>query len=225
MQYHYLARCVCLLILMVPVPGGARSFLYNPTYLQFSKDAWQGSEPWAVSAVTPLLAAANRALLEGPYSVILSFHLIYVPGTTPHDFISTGAYWWPNPNTPNGLPYIRRDGHVNPDSAGSSTQLRPMAHAVNQLGLAYFFTEDETYAQQAAYLAREFFLTPATRMNPHTEFGKIIPGVAEEGGFVVADIGNNFRVLYEGLGPIEASPHWTGNDKRAMQQWSAEFLH
>lgn len=163
-------------------------------------------------------------LHAGPYSVTYSFPLLPIPGATPHDFVSTGAYWWPNPHTPDGLPYIARDGHVNPHSAGSFTQLTPLAEAVHRLGLAYFFTEDETYAQHAAYLARTFFLDPATRMHPHNEFGKIIPGRANTGGFVVAGIGNVFRLLYEGLGLIDTSPHWTAQDKRGMQQWSRAFL-
>lgn len=32
-----------------------------------------------------------------------------------NDYVSLARYFWPDPNTPNGLPYIRRDGHVNPE--------------------------------------------------------------------------------------------------------------
>ena len=28
---------------------------------------------------------------------------------------SVGPYWWPDPSKPDGLPYIRKDGHKNPD--------------------------------------------------------------------------------------------------------------
>jgi len=31
-----------------------------------------------------------------------------------NDFYSNGDYWWPNPNTTNGLPYVQRDGQSNP---------------------------------------------------------------------------------------------------------------
>ncbi|UQZ86667.1 Alginate lyase [Paenibacillus konkukensis] len=33
-----------------------------------------------------------------------------------HDFYSNGDYWWPNPETADGLPYIRRDGESNPNN-------------------------------------------------------------------------------------------------------------
>ena len=35
-------------------------------------------------------------------------------GATKNDYVSLGTYWWENPDTDNGLPYIRRDGYVNP---------------------------------------------------------------------------------------------------------------
>ena len=38
------------------------------------------------------------------------------PSGDKHDFYSLGTYWWPNPNTTTGLPYIRRDGIVNPET-------------------------------------------------------------------------------------------------------------
>jgi len=224
MRYYW--SIIFLAIFIAPIcseGASSRSFLYQQTYLQASKEAWQSGAPWAVVTVASLLNEANRDLQAGPYSVTQSFHLIPVSGTTPNDFISTGAYWWRNPNTPDGLPYISRDGHGNPDSAGSFTQLAPMAEAVHRLGLAYFFTGDEAYAQHAANLAREFFITPETRMNPNTEFGGIIPGVSN-GSFVVAGIGNSFRRLYEGLGLIEASFSWTEEDKHAMQGWSKNLL-
>ncbi len=37
-----------------------------------------------------------------------------------HDYMSMGLYWWPNPDTPDGLPYIRRDGYSNPNANDGS---------------------------------------------------------------------------------------------------------
>lgn len=39
-----------------------------------------------------------------------------VPGNDKHDYMSLARYFWPNDSSPNGLPYIRKDGHVNPES-------------------------------------------------------------------------------------------------------------
>ncbi|MCU0469106.1 MAG: alginate lyase family protein, partial [Arcicella sp.] len=37
------------------------------------------------------------------------------PSGDKHDYMSMGPYWWPDPTKPNGLPYIRKDGQVNPE--------------------------------------------------------------------------------------------------------------
>ena len=38
------------------------------------------------------------------------------PSGDMHDFVSMGPYWWPNSDTENGLPWVNRDGEVNPDT-------------------------------------------------------------------------------------------------------------
>ncbi|CAK0775646.1 putative Alginate lyase family protein [Gammaproteobacteria bacterium] len=226
----YLKRLTTLLqisLLFIPIAGNsatARTFLYNLDYLQVTKQAWKNGEPWAVEAVSLLLRGAESNITSGPYSVTKTFHLTPVPGATPNDFVSIGAYYWPNPNTANGLPYVKRPGHVNPDSAGSLLELDALASVVNRLGIAYFLTGEEKCARRAAQLLRIFFINKNTKMNPNTEFGAVIPGVSYVGKFVVAGIGNAFRDLYSGLGLIEASPHWTKIDDRNMKKWSKDFL-
>src|SRR4051812_32496976 len=45
---------------------------------------------------------------------ITAFHATLSEGGT-NDFYSNGDYWWPNPDTTNGLPYVKRDGETNPN--------------------------------------------------------------------------------------------------------------
>ncbi|CAG8638316.1 12911_t:CDS:2 [Gigaspora margarita] len=54
-------------------------------------------------------AVANTSV----YSVTLKPQL--APSNDPHDYMSLARYYWPNPNTKDGLPYISRDGHTNPE--------------------------------------------------------------------------------------------------------------
>lgn len=42
-----------------------------------------------------------------------------------HDYLSIGPYWWPDPSKPDGLPWIRKDGEVNPQT-GVITQIKPV---------------------------------------------------------------------------------------------------
>src|SRR6185436_8084388 len=37
------------------------------------------------------------------------------PSKDKHDYMSQAPYFWRNPNTPTGFPYIRRDGERNPE--------------------------------------------------------------------------------------------------------------
>ena len=64
------------------------------------------------------------------------------PGTI-HDFYSEGDYWWPDPQTPDGLPYIRRDGQTNPENfTGHRLILRQMRNQVSTLALAWKVSGD-----------------------------------------------------------------------------------
>src|SRR5690349_21317834 len=60
-----------------------------------------------------LIAAATALELE-PVT-ITKFRAKLSEGG-PNDFYSNGDYWWPNPNTTNGLPYVQRDGQTNPEN-------------------------------------------------------------------------------------------------------------
>src|ERR1700722_17065406 len=68
-----------------------------------------------VTVLNAVRAEADRAMKEPPSSVMDK-------QTTPqsgdkHDYMSLAPYWWPNPATPNHLPYIRRDGQHNPEAS------------------------------------------------------------------------------------------------------------
>jgi hypothetical protein len=53
-------------------------------------------------------AEADKAMKTGPFSVMQKS--IMPPSGDKHDYMSWAPYFWPNPDTPNHLPYIRRDG-------------------------------------------------------------------------------------------------------------------
>ena len=85
---------------------------------------------------------------------------------SPHCFYSLGTYWWPNNATPDGLPYVRDDGLVNPDTFKyDSIPLSQMLFAVSNLSLAYFFTANRSYAAGAAAFVDTFFFNQETYMD------------------------------------------------------------
>lgn len=104
------------------------------------------------------------------------------PGGTRHDYWSMGPYWWPDPDSPDRLPYIRRDGEVNPeiqDERFDALRLDGMSKAVTTLTQGWLVTEQRTFAERAVLLLRTFFLDPTTRMNPSLTYAQSIPGICE----------------------------------------------
>ena len=119
---------------------------------------------------------------KGPYSVMDKD--IIPPSGDKHDYISQGPYWWPDTTKPDGLPYIRRDGVVNPEREKFTDRrnLSNLLEATDFLSKAYYFSEDEKYATKIIELLQVWFLNDATKMNPHLEYGQGIPGITEGRG-------------------------------------------
>jgi len=90
--------------------------------LSRTKERLQNRDPALAPAFTKLKAEAKRALDVKPLSV--TEKNLSPPSGDKHDYMSIAPYWWPNPATPNGLPFIRRDGEVNPERARSSDRSR-----------------------------------------------------------------------------------------------------
>ncbi len=72
-------------------------------------------------ALTSLVEEAKEALRVPPPSVMDKSRT--PPSGDKHDYLSVGPYWWPNPASSNGLPYIRHDGEVNPESRDGAFDL------------------------------------------------------------------------------------------------------
>ncbi len=201
--------------------GVSRMFTWNKGYIDTAKQKWIEGDAGLKSAINTVVANANIQLTAGPFSVV--FDDLMPPSNDKHDYMSCGAYWWPNPDTSDGLPWIRRDGHVNPASVGDGKAMAGLRAACLNLGLAYYLTDDECYAAHAAYLLRVFFLEEDTRMNPRILYSQVIPGVSP-GYCSVADIANYLRSVFETAGILERSPHWTDADKEGLQAWSLQLL-
>ena len=126
-----------------------------------------------------ILSSADIALSSEPLH-ITDVTAKLSPGSK-HEFYSNGDYWWPNPDTESGLPYVRRDGESNPDNFNAHRMiLRKMRSNVASLSAAYSITSEEKYADAAVRMLREFFLDVETRMLPHLKYAQAIPGVRRQ---------------------------------------------
>jgi hypothetical protein len=147
------------------------------------------------------------------------------PSGDKHDYMSQAPYWWPDPAKPDGKPYIRKDGQRNPEinRITDRDNLGRLGDAVATLGLAYACTGREEYAKHAARLVRVWFLEPATRMNPHLQFGQYVPGVNEGRGIGIIET-RNLPDLLDGVLLISRSTAWTKADEEGLQGWMRAYL-
>ncbi|AYN26487.1 alginate lyase [Buttiauxella sp. 3AFRM03] len=145
----------------------------------------------------------------------------------PHDYYSLGTYWWPNPRRPNGLPYIRRDGHTNPQCQNNdtdTTRIIRMCERSLTLGLAWYFTGQRKYAQAAAEQIKCWFLDEQTRMNPHLNYGQAIPGIVSGRGTGLIDTRLLWMVI-DAIGLISPAGVLDTDDIIGLHQWFRDFNH
>ncbi|MFL5562952.1 MAG: alginate lyase family protein, partial [Gemmatimonadaceae bacterium] len=175
-------------------------------------------------AFDALIAAADSAMTAGPWSVMQKKKV--PPNGDKHDFMSLAPYWWPDTTKPGGLPYVRRDGQVNPESRTDHDGIRfqSMAHAVEELGLAYYLTDKPQYADRAALLLRTWFVESATRMNPNLRYAQAVLGVNDGRGTGIIDL-RDVPSLLDAVSLIERSPAWRIADRDAFRRWCTDYLY
>lgn len=197
---------------------GRRTFRWTPQALEAAKAGAKGG-----AAYQALIARADRALAGPVYSVVDKSRT--PPSGDKHDYISMGPYWWPDPARPNGEPYIRRDGEVNPErntNAFDAGRMDAMAGAVEALALAYYFTGKDAYAAKAGRLLRVWFLDPATRMNPSMTYAQGVPGRTPGRAEGVLDTYRLLRVV-ESIGVLAPSRTLTPAEQKGLEAWFGDY--
>jgi hypothetical protein len=143
-----------------------------------------------------------------------------------HDYMSQAPYFWYDSTKPNGLPYMRKDGVRNPEiyKITDRTYLGRLENATRILSLAWYFTGEEKYAQKSASLLRTWFITEATKMNPHLEYGQAIPGINTGRGIGIIETVALITIA-DAASLLTGSTSWTTDDHQALQQWYADYLN
>jgi hypothetical protein len=167
-------------------------------------------------------AEANSALKLPPQTIVNKTKA--PPSGDMHDYMSMARYWWPNPDTPNHLPYVRHDGKTNPEINGirDHEELTKTDESARALALGWYLTGDERYAEHATLLLRSFFLDKATAMNPNLEYAQYVAGVNTGRDSGVLDA-RSLAMTVDAIGLLAGSKSWTAADQEGMQQWFAKY--
>lgn len=188
--------------------------------------AARNQNPRFASALKQLQEDAGGFMNQGPFSV--TFKNVAAPGGDPHNYLSQGGYWWPDPEKPDGLPYVRRDGEKNPEYTDERMSdfpgLSRMIEAVTLSSLEYYLTGCEPYALQAWDLLRVWFISPQTRMNPNLEYAQGIPGRCAGRSTGIIDA-REMVYLVDAIGLIGSRMNQAGGEKEEIKKWFDEFLH
>jgi hypothetical protein len=174
-------------------------------------------------ALDILVREADRWLREHPWTVTSK------PQTPPsgdkHDYLSQAPYWWPA-DTPDGLPYVRRDGQVCPESTQCPDKKNKskMFRSAYTLALAWFYTSNEDYAVQATRILRTWFIGPETKMNPNLNHAQIIPGANLGRAIGIIDFSQQYTSILDAVAILANSSAWTPDDMSEFRRWNSEFL-
>eukprot|EP00123_Amoebidium_parasiticum_P016243 comp23350_c1_seq1/m.38557 comp23350_c1_seq1/g.38557 ORF comp23350_c1_seq1/g.38557 comp23350_c1_seq1/m.38557 type:complete len:939 (-) comp23350_c1_seq1:405-3221(-) len=204
---------------------------YNESILAAERDIYRKGRSALLSGlIGQLLGLADQALHHGPFSVVNKTTL--PPSGDKHDYYTPSPYYWPNPDTPDGLPYVRRDGERVPGTelydAESErydrSRLASMFGNTTCLALAWYFSDDVRYAERAALNIRTWFLDPATRMNPHMRYAQIRWGYNDNVGANYGIIETkDFYYLLDAVRLLHRAGALSDGEMGQLRQWFETF--
>jgi hypothetical protein len=177
----------------------------------------------SATVLNAVRSEADKVMKEGPFSVTDKKET--PPSGDKHDYMSLAPYWWPNPATKDGLPYIRHDGKINPEryKVPDDASFNKLQNAVHALALGYYLTGKEDYAARAVLLLRTWFLDPATHMNPNLNYAQAVRGVNDGRGTGLIDVRGIPRIL-DSITLLDGSSSLTSQDKDGLRKWFSAYL-
>jgi len=205
-----------------------KTIVHSPEVLYKTKKRVLVRDQLIMPAYRQLIEEANKALKRPTQTVV------HKPAPPPrgkmHDYWSISPYWWPNPDTYNGLPFIQRDGERNPEAASSKydrTRLHETASDALTLALAWYFSGNEQYAGKGAALIFSWCCDSVTRMTPHMEYAQMRPGKKpgtwESSPYGLID-GRELIKMVEAARILEPSHAWGRAITNKLTKWVEAYV-
>lgn len=243
-HHRWLTGVMCLLVLGCPLAASAaaaqegtiqkartkrlnmeqpRFSYWDEAQVRLAKDQIAAGNPYFVRHYRQLITQANAMLAFQPDPVVNKTAL--PPSGDKHDYLTLAPYTWPNADTPDGLPWLARDGQINPMTRGANTDFQRHADAMaalQLLNLAYFLSDDAKYGEKLRDILRIWYLDPATRVNPHIDFGQGIPGVNDGRPIGVIEW-STIRYVVTSVELVSLSGLMPADEQLAMQRWLSQY--
>lgn len=162
-------------------------------------------------------AAPIRTLVDRPDQPLR-------PTDDPHAYASIGTYFHPNPDTPDGMPWVSRDGEFSPVFHQYD---RPLwdhtADTVKTLGEAAYLLDRQDLADRAAEHLHAWMVDPATRMRPDVLHGQFVPGQCAGRWVGVIDFSTRMPAMLDAVRLVW--DHLPDDVQAGVRQWCSLFLH
>lgn len=199
------------------------TYMWDGKHIQSVKKAVAAKDLAYMGAYETLLKRADQHL-EMPNPTVMDKPMTPASGDK-HDYTSLSRYYWPNPDTPDGLPYVSRDGESNPELANYDRErLGNMADAVVNLSLAHYLSGEQKYADKAVSMLRTWFIDSATLMNPNVSFSQIVPGMYDGKGRSAGLIDTySFVPMVDAIMLLDAGGKISKTDMAALRKWFADY--
>ncbi|MEM9913616.1 MAG: alginate lyase family protein, partial [Planctomycetota bacterium] len=195
--------------------------LTEPARLAEAKARVEAGDPALQPALDALVELAEDAM--GLPMISVADKPMAPPSGNKNDYVSLSPYWWPNPDTEDGLPYVRRDGEINPERFEYDVnKLGDFGTAVRWLGFGYYFTGDERYAEEAVKRINHFLIDPETAMTPRMQYGQFVPGVNNGRKFGIIET-LRLRWVPDAIAVLEGSDAMTDEVMAGAKKWFGDY--
>lgn len=205
---------------------GLLSIVYDDDLMRGAKEAFEAKDPVFMGLYEDFKNFVDTAHMKLDVISPPDMNSKLSPTRDPRDLMTLSPYWWPNPDTADGLPYVRHDGIRNPElyeyTVGEWCSV--VAVATQDLAFMYYISGDETYAKKAADMLREWYINPDKGLNPNIAFAQFVPGLdyIRGTGLLAA---NDMTAAINAAKILEPSQSWTDKDEADMKDWAKAFLY
>ena len=200
------------------------TFLLDNVFIAANKEKIKEGDKELQLLLSFVLSSTDEAMNHESFSV--TYKTKTPPSGDKRDYMSVGPYWWPDSTKSNGLPYIRRDGIVNPEryEIQDAEFFKSVCNDLFLLSLSEYFTGNKKYADKAVDILHTWFLDEKTRMNPHLNYGQSIPGRTEGRGIGLIDT-RSLVYLIDGIQILKTTGHLPKDTYEGIQIWFKKFLN